>query len=166
MEIWDIYDQQNRKTGQLIERSRVNALKLGQYHGCVNALLYDQTGQVLVQQRSFCKETNPGVWDIFTGGSMLAGETPEQAISREVAEELSLFRLDFTYLGYEARPDIKCIMHYYKALIPDMAKETISIQRSEVERIDWLSLDKACELLTDSPYDQKWVNKCFFDDIK
>ncbi|MET3557841.1 isopentenyldiphosphate isomerase [Streptococcus rupicaprae] len=161
MEIWDIYDQRNQKTGQTIERSRVQELKVGQYHACVNGLLYDQEGQLLVQQRSFSKETSPGIWDIFTGGSLLAGESPEQAISREVAEELSLHDLDFSYLGYEVRPDIKCIMHYYKALIPEQAKKNLLIQTSEVERIAWIAIEEAERLVEERIFDRKWLKKSF-----
>ncbi len=134
MEIWDIYDDQHQLTGEKIAREDVLLLKEGQYHVCVNAILRDIKGNFLVQQRSWKKETNPGVWVLFTGGSILTGETPEKGIAREVAEELGLNGLAFYHLGYEVRPDIKSIMHYFQATIPEETKATITIQETE----NWL----------------------------
>ncbi|MGT2667504.1 NUDIX domain-containing protein [Streptococcus rifensis] len=138
MEIWDIYDDQHHLTGEKIAREDVLLLKEGQYHVCVNAFLRDIEGNFLVQQRSWKKETNPGVWVLFTGGSILTGETPEKGIAREVAEELGLKGLAFNHLGYEVRPDIKSIMHYYMAKIPQVSKEQIKLQQSEIHQIAWI----------------------------
>ncbi|MEY8463050.1 NUDIX domain-containing protein [Streptococcus merionis] len=158
MEIWDIYDQKNQLTGQTIARKDVHLLKEGHFHACVNALLRDEAGNILVQQRSLQKETNPGVWDIFTGGSILAGENPDQGITREVAEELGLINLDFHYHGYDVRADIKSIMHYYTAVIPEESKSNIVIQKSELAQVIWLSVQDAVDLVKDRPFDRKWLN--------
>lgn len=54
----------------------------------VAAALVDRDGRLLVQQRP---EGTPmaGLWE-FPGGKLEAGETPEQALIRELAEELAI----------------------------------------------------------------------------
>ena len=54
----------------------------------VAAALIDADGRVLVQQRPPGKPME-GLWE-FPGGKIDAGETPEAALSRELAEELGI----------------------------------------------------------------------------
>lgn len=53
---------------------------------CVGALIQDERHRVYVQRRSASRRLLPGIWDIV-GGHLEAGETPEQALAREVEEE-------------------------------------------------------------------------------
>lgn len=57
----------------------------------VAAALLDHRGQVCLQQRPFAKQ-HGGLWE-FPGGKVEPGEQPEQALARELAEELAI-RLD------------------------------------------------------------------------
>ena len=50
--------------------------------------LVDRQGRVLVQQRS-AHRSMAGLWE-FPGGKVEAGETPEQALIRELHEELGI----------------------------------------------------------------------------
>jgi 8-oxo-dGTP diphosphatase len=54
----------------------------------VAAALVDDTGRVLVAQRPQGKSL-AGLWE-FPGGKVEAGETPEAALVRELAEELAI----------------------------------------------------------------------------
>ena len=54
----------------------------------VAAALIDADGRVLVQQRPPGKQM-AGLWE-FPGGKIEAGETPETALIRELAEELGI----------------------------------------------------------------------------
>ena len=53
---------------------------------CVGALIRDDQQRVYVQRRTAERRLLPGIWDIV-GGHLEAGETPEQALVREVEEE-------------------------------------------------------------------------------
>lgn len=52
------------------------------------AALVAENGQVLLQQRS-AHRSMAGLWE-FPGGKIESGETPEQALARELAEELGI----------------------------------------------------------------------------
>ncbi|MEU4290720.1 GNAT family N-acetyltransferase [Kribbella sp. NPDC026596] len=53
---------------------------------CVGALIRDEQHRVYVQRRTAERRLFPGIWDIV-GGHLEPGETPEQALAREVEEE-------------------------------------------------------------------------------
>nr|CAD27645.1 AtaP7 protein [Saccharothrix mutabilis subsp. capreolus] len=52
----------------------------------VGALICDPGGRVFVQRRSATRRLFPGCWDIV-GGAVEPGETPLEALRREIAEE-------------------------------------------------------------------------------
>ena len=54
----------------------------------VAAALYDAAGKVLIAQRPAGKHM-AGRWE-FPGGKIAAGESEEQALARELQEELAL----------------------------------------------------------------------------
>ncbi|MFG1906966.1 GNAT family N-acetyltransferase [Kribbella sp. NPDC048928] len=53
---------------------------------CVGALIRDSEHRVYLQRRTAERRLLPGIWDIV-GGHLEAGETPEDALAREVEEE-------------------------------------------------------------------------------
>ncbi len=52
--------------------------------------LFDSQGRLYLQRRAAGKDTYPGRWDTSVGGHVGAGETPGQALEREVREELGI----------------------------------------------------------------------------
>lgn len=53
---------------------------------CVGALIRDQRHRVFAHRRTQDRRVFPGLWDIV-GGHLEAGETPEEALARELEEE-------------------------------------------------------------------------------
>jgi RimJ/RimL family protein N-acetyltransferase len=53
---------------------------------CVGALIRDSSQRVYVHRRTASRRLFPGIWDVV-GGHVEAGETPEEALAREVFEE-------------------------------------------------------------------------------
>lgn len=87
-EMIDIYDGDRQLTGETMPREGA-FLKEGQYMLYVLALIEDGEGRFLITQRSQEKHWAAGWWEI-TGGGVRAGETSEQAIRREVPEEVGI----------------------------------------------------------------------------
>jgi beta-phosphoglucomutase-like phosphatase (HAD superfamily)/ADP-ribose pyrophosphatase YjhB (NUDIX family) len=53
---------------------------------CVGALIRNTEGRIFVQRRSSTRRILPGTWDIV-GGHVESGETPQEALAREINEE-------------------------------------------------------------------------------
>jgi 8-oxo-dGTP pyrophosphatase MutT (NUDIX family) len=108
-ELVDLVDEQDRVLGS-VTRGRMRAKNL--LHRCVFVLCCDPEGRIYVHRRTDHKDVFPGLYDMFVGGVVAAGESYEQCALREIAEELGirgpLPRLLFMhrYEGPESRSHI------------------------------------------------------------
>lgn len=59
-------------------------------HPVVHLHLFNSAGELYLQRRPLWKDIQPGKWDTACGGHMAYGETPAEALNREVAEELGI----------------------------------------------------------------------------
>ena len=71
-----------------IDRAAVR--RLGLTTLAVHLVAYDPADAVWVAQRALDKTTDPGLWDTLVSGLRAGGETIEQALRRESAEEAGL----------------------------------------------------------------------------
>lgn len=65
-------------------------------HPVVHLHVFNSQGQLYLQHRPRWKDIQPDRWDTATGGHVSYGETIEEALRREVSEELGI-------TGYEPR---------------------------------------------------------------
>ena len=66
-------------------------------HKVATALLFDRNNRLLIYLRDNKPEISfPNHWDLF-GGQVEENETPEQALVRELKEELNLHITDFAF---------------------------------------------------------------------
>jgi isopentenyldiphosphate isomerase len=59
-------------------------------HPVVHLHVFNKKGEILLQKRSMNKDIQPGKWDTSVGGHVDYGETIEEALYREVREELGI----------------------------------------------------------------------------
>ncbi len=81
-----MYDADLHPTGITIVRGE--PIPAGCYHIVVHVLTVNSGGRILVTKRA--PEITQGGWWEVTGGSKVAGETPEQAACRELYEETGI----------------------------------------------------------------------------
>lgn len=112
----------------------------------VAAIIRDANGRVLCTQRGYGEWKD---WWEFPGGKMEAGETPEEALMREIREELSteirvdefLCTVDYDY------PTFHLTMHCYLcslltgALHLNEHKAARWLEISELGSVKWLPAD-------------------------
>jgi len=91
-ERFPIVDEEGHVTGSATRGECHNGSRL--LHPVVHLHVFNSRGEVYLQKRPGWKDIQPGKWDTAVGGHMDFGETPEQALKREVREELGI--TDFT----------------------------------------------------------------------
>lgn len=87
-ERFPIVDEEGRVIGAATRGECHNGSRL--LHPVVHLHVFNSRGEVYLQKRPEWKDIQPGKWDTAVGGHIDEGETPEQALIREVREELGI----------------------------------------------------------------------------
>ena len=164
MELLDIVDENGIPTGAVIDRE--TAHREGIRHRTAHLwLLRRREGQVqvLLQKRSMEKDSYPGCYDISSAGHIPAGVDFIPSALRELREEL----------GLQARPEelILCGVRRFEyesvfhgrpfhdnqvsrvyALWRDVEPEALTLQKEEVERVDWMDYDRCVQVVSEGSF--------------
>lgn len=89
MEIWDILDENGNLTGKTMKKGDKIVWNKGIYHQGADVWIINKEKKILIQKRAEQKKLEPNVW-AMTGGSVIKGETPLEALKRETFEELGI----------------------------------------------------------------------------
>lgn len=150
MEIWDLYDEQGRKTGETWERSRAREIPEGRYHIVCDVLIRHRDGEFLLMLRDPDKDDYPGCLEASAGGSALAGETPEQAARREMFEETGLEAEKLTLIGQTYRPQSRSVVYAWLAIV-DCEKDSVRLQQGETVGYQWADVQAFFRMIREEP---------------
>ncbi len=138
-EMIDVLDENGVKTGEVLTRKEVH--KQGLWHKIIAIAIIDENNRILMQQRSFKVETNPGKWDISAAGHVSAGQTSLEAAIRECNEEvgIQIKEDDLNYvLTYKKESYVsedytdKQFFDCYVVKVKELMIDSILLQESEV----------------------------------
>ena len=87
-EIFPIVDEAGNVIGSATRGECHSGSKL--LHPVVHLHVFNSKGEIYLQRRPDWKDIQPGKWDTAVGGHIDYGETPEEALRREVCEELGI----------------------------------------------------------------------------
>jgi len=87
-ELFDIVDEQGRVVGRAPRAACHGDPSLA--HRVVHILVFNGAGDLLLQKRGRDKDIQPGKWDTSVGGHLNAGESYDEAVLRELEEELGV----------------------------------------------------------------------------
>ena len=148
-EYLDVLDENGYKTGEIFTRKKIH--ELGLWHKIIVVSIIDKNGNLLMQQRSYSKEKNPGEWDTSVAGHVSSGQTSIEAAIREISEELGiqLLETDLQYL-FTYKDDITVNKNYLDKQIYDcyivnldsIDINSIKIQESEVHSVKLCDVDE------------------------
>jgi len=153
-EYFDVLDEDGNPTGRVKLRKLVHAD--GDWHACVHIwVIHSDTGKVLMQRRSACKDSFPSCWDVSCAGHLAAGEGKEEAAISELREELGIempagvaFDSFFRSLGTLPRAVISQggsfidREHTYIYVVEGrFSIDEMKLQREEVERVEWMEVE-------------------------
>ena len=91
-EQFPVVDEEGNIIGAISRGEAHNGSKI--LHPVVHLHLFNSKGELYLQHRPDWKDIQPDKWDTATGGHVDLGENVEQALKREVCEELGV--TDFT----------------------------------------------------------------------
>ncbi|WP_176140606.1 NUDIX hydrolase [Halobacillus salinus] len=161
MEKWDIYDKDRNRTGKQMNRG--NAFEKDAYHLVIHVCLFNESGEMLIQQRQPDKEDWKNMWDITVGGSAIAGETSQQAAEREVHEEIG-YALDLR----NRRPSLTVNFEYgfddYYLIETDLDISDLPLPTEEVKQVKWADKDEVLQMISEGkfiPYHESLIELLF-----
>ena len=98
-EWFPVVDEAGKVVGKATRRECHSGSML--MHPVVHLHIFDSQGRLYLQRRSMNKDIQPGKWDTAVGGHVDYGESIEEALHREVREELGITLFEpihnFTY---------------------------------------------------------------------
>ncbi|MCR5159210.1 MAG: NUDIX domain-containing protein [Prevotella sp.] len=96
-EIFPIVDESGTVIGSATRGECHGGSKL--LHPVVHLHVFNSRGDIFLQRRPEWKDIQPGKWDTAVGGHIDYGETPEEALRREVREELGITDFKPEFMG-------------------------------------------------------------------
>ena len=132
MELWDLYDRDGNKTGEVWERKHGNFVEIpeGRYHIVSDILVKHVDGTYLLTKRDPRKDVYPGFWEPGAGGSATQGETPEECAERELFEETGLKAESLELINRTVREYSHSIIYSYVAVVSG-DKDSVVLQEGE-----------------------------------
>lgn len=112
-------------------------------HRVAHVLVFNKDGTLLLQKRSMNKDVAPGKWDTSVGGHVNAGETIEEAVSRETEEELGITScgLKFLYSYIHSNPYETELVYTYSCAYEGVIK----FNQDEIDEVRFWHIDEIRE---------------------
>ena len=143
MELLDVYDDNGKITGRTIVRGDKTAILNEHEHVAVAVIFMENdNGEFLIQKTS--KEKG-GLFS-STGGHVDSGETPLEAIKREVKEEIGVNIAnddieEYGFLSYD-KP-----LRYIFYVKKNIDINDIKVQKEEVDYVSYMSVNEIINLI-------------------
>lgn len=127
--------------------SRKEAKLTGRKHRIVRVIVEDEHGNTLVQKRVASKDSYPNCWDNAAAGHVDLGESYDEAVKRELQEEIGVTNADLEEVAYFYSEVITPIgqkmnrfTKIYKTVLPH--NTNFVCQPSEVSEVQWITKDE------------------------
>lgn len=162
MELWDLYNKDREKTGKTMQRG--TPIPEGAYHLVIHVCIFNQKGEMLIQQRQPFKSGWSNMWDVTVGGSATAGDSGSDAARRELREELGI-DMSFEQLRPALTVHFKGGFDDIYLVRREVDPATLTLQYEEVQAVKWASLEEIKAMIDAGsfiPYHKSFIDMLFF----
>ncbi len=106
-----------------------------------------EDGRILLGLRAPHRRAYANCWDVI-GGKVEAGETVDQALVRELAEELGIVPADVASMGQmvDRSPRARGEATYHMFAVTAWTGGAPVMRDNEHVRLDWFTIEQACAL--------------------
>ena len=144
----DIYDNERKKTGKIVERKE--GLKLGkeEYILAVQCWIINKQREILLTQRRFDKGYG-GMWEP-TGGLVTSGENSIQGAKRELQEEIGLdiSKDDLCFVKEKIEKDENCNTYRDVYIVKkDISLDELHFNDGEVINAQYVTVEKLSHMI-------------------
>jgi isopentenyldiphosphate isomerase len=146
--LYDRSDPSGRVVGAA-PRSDMRARNLP--HAATSVAVRDAAGRIYLHRRTATKDVFPGYHDVWAGGVVGAGEKPDDAAHRELAEELGLrsMRLRPLFVEWYEDEHTTYLAHVYDTMYDEETDGPIRHQPEEVADGWWVTVPELRQRLGD-----------------
>lgn len=137
-EIFPLVDESGNVIGKAARSKCHDGTKL--LHPVVHLHIFNSQGELFLQKRSSTKDVQPNLWDTASAGHIDLGETPYEAVGREVNEELGITDIEPVFItSYIIETDTERELSYCYYAIYD---GPVKIDQDEVSDGRFWSVDE------------------------
>lgn len=111
-----------------------------------HVVIINSKKQMLIQKRSADKKVFPSLYDVTLGSGVKAGETSNEAATREIQEELGL-NFDFTKIRPSFTINYSNGFDDFFVIKQDIDINKISFTDGEVVEVKWATIDEILKLI-------------------
>ena len=133
---------------------KIEAHEKGLLHRAISILLYNSSGEMLIQQRAKTKYHWPLIWSNAVCSHPRENENFQEAAQRRLKEELNInsslveiYR--FIYKATDEQTGL--IEHEYDVVFKGVYDDDVPFNPDEIESIRWIALDKLSQEIESQP---------------
>ncbi|MBI1935613.1 isopentenyl-diphosphate Delta-isomerase [Candidatus Woesearchaeota archaeon] len=132
---------------------KLKAHREGLLHRAFSTLVYNEKGEILLQQRAYSKYHSGGLWADTCSGHPRSGEITSQAAERRLKEETELeCKLDFSFkFYYKVKFENGLTEHEIDHVYVGRTSKEPKINQNEVAAYEWTTLDKIYQDISEHP---------------
>ena len=146
-----LVDQHDQVIGEM---EKLEAHLKGVLHRAFSVFLFNDAGELLLQQRAFSKYHSGGLWTNTCCSHPAPGEEIVEAALRRLNQELGIEDVEVEivhHFVYKAEFDNGLTEHEFDYVLKGKYNGVPDLNREEVESVRWISLQQLGEEITNSP---------------
>jgi isopentenyl-diphosphate delta-isomerase len=161
-----LVDEKNEVLGYL---GKLEAHKKGLLHRAISVIVFNDKGEMLVQQRALTKYHWAGIWSNTCCSHPRKDESFKEAAERRLYEELGFktqLKEAFQFI-YKAYDDKSGLTEYeFDAVFTGTYNDSFENNRDEVNAVKWMNTEDLMRDIEKRPYDYSFWFKVILDEMK